>query len=293
MNIYVFPGQGAQFPGMGLDLYKNSKISKSLFEKGNEILGFAITDIMFGNDAEALKQTKVTQPAIFMHSVILAKALQKKFKPDFVAGHSLGEFSALVATDYLSYEDGLSLVYKRAIAMQKACEQAPSTMAAILGLDDKIVEDICDEVSEIVVPANYNCPGQLVISGSKKGIDLACEKLLKAGAKRALKLPVGGAFHSPLMEPAKQQLEEAILTTKFNQGICPIFQNTTALPTKNVNEIKVNLIQQLTASVKWTQTMQNMIKKNIDSVTEVGPGKVLQGLFKKVDRQINTFSAHL
>jgi [acyl-carrier-protein] S-malonyltransferase len=291
MKAFVFPGQGAQFPGMGKDLYDNSETAKELFEKANEILGFSITDIMFGEDSESLKQTKVTQPAIFLHSVILAKVLGDSFKPEMVAGHSLGEFSALVATGYLSFEDGLKLVSKRAIAMQKACEQNPSTMAAVIGLGNEVVEQICSEIDDIVVPANYNCPGQLVISGSNKGIDIACEKLTEAGARRALKLPVGGAFHSPLMEPARAELESAIDSTEFNTGVCPIYQNVTASPTTNSGEIKENLKKQLTASVMWTQTMQAMIANGLTSVTEVGPGKVLQGLFKKVDRQILTESA--
>ena len=293
MKAYVFPGQGAQFPGMGKDIYENSEVAKQLFNKANDILGFSITDIMFGDDAEALKQTKVTQPAIFLHSVILAKVLGNSFRPEMVAGHSLGEFSALVTTGYLSFEDGLRLVSKRAIAMQKACEQNPSIMAAVLGLENKIVEDICSKIDEVVVPANYNCPGQLVISGSDKGIDIACEKLTEAGARRALKLPVGGAFHSPLMEPARAELESAIDETQFNKGICPIYQNVTATAITSPDEIKENLKKQLTASVMWTQTMQQMISDGLTSVTEVGPGKVLQGLFKKVDRQMPTESASL
>jgi len=293
MKAYVFPGQGAQFPGMGKNLYAASDDAKQLFEKANEILGFSITDIMFGEDTEALKQTKVTQPAIFLHSVILAKVLGDSFQAEMVAGHSLGEFSALAASGYLSFEDGLKLVSKRAIAMQKACEQNPSTMAAVLGMEDEVVENICNEIEEVVVPANYNCPGQLVISGSNNGIDIACEKLAEAGAKRALKLPVGGAFHSPLMEPARVELEQAIDTTIFNNGICPIYQNVTASAIANPEKIKENLKKQLTASVLWTQTMQQMITDGLSSVTEVGPGKVLQGLFKKVDRQLPTESAAL
>ena len=293
MKAYVFPGQGAQFPGMGKNLYEASDDAKQLFEKANEILGFSITDIMFGEDTEALKQTKVTQPAIFLHSVILAKVLGDSFQAEMVAGHSLGEFSALAASGYLSFEDGLKLVSKRAIAMQKACEQNPSTMAAVLGMEDEVVENICNEIEEVVVPANYNCPGQLVISGSNNGIDIACEKLAEAGAKRALKLPVGGAFHSPLMEPARVELEQAIDTTIFNNGICPIYQNVTASAIANPEKIKENLKKQLTASVLWTQTMQQMITDGLSSVTEVGPGKVLQGLFKKVDRQLPTESAAL
>ena len=293
MKAYVFPGQGAQFPGMGKDLYEASAEAKQLFEKANEILGFSITNIMFGEDAEALKQTKVTQPAIFLHSVILAKVLGDSFKPEMVSGHSLGEFSALVSVGYLSFEDGLKLVAKRAMAMQKACEQNPSTMAAVLGLENEVVEKICSEIKEVVVPANYNCPGQLVISGSNEGIDIACEKLTEAGARRALKLPVGGAFHSPLMEPARAELEKAIDETNFSTGICPIYQNVTATAITNPEEIKENLKKQLTASVLWTQTMQQMITDGLSSVTEVGPGKVLQGLFKKVDRKLDTQSAGL
>ena len=293
MKAYVFPGQGAQFPGMGKDLYEASAEAKQLFEKANEILGFSITDIMFGEDAEALKQTKVTQPAIFLHSVILAKVLGDSFKPEMVSGHSLGEFSALVSIGYLSFEDGLKLVAKRAMAMQKACEQNPSTMAAVLGLENEVVEKICSEIKEVVVPANYNCSGQLVISGSNEGIDIACEKLTEAGARRALKLPVGGAFHSPLMEPARAELEKAIDETNFSTGICPIYQNVTATAITNPEEIKANLKKQLTASVLWTQSMQQMIADGLSSVTEVGPGKVLQGLFKKVDRKLETQSASL
>ena len=293
MKAYVFPGQGAQFPGMGKDLYESSSDAKQMFEEANEILGFSITDIMFGEDAEELKQTKVTQPAIFLHSVILAKVLGESFNPEMAAGHSLGEFSALVSSGYLSFEDGLKLVSKRALAMQKACEQNPSTMAAVLGLENEVVEQICSEIEEVVVPANYNCPGQLVVSGSNKGIDIACEKLTEVGARRAIKLPVGGAFHSPLMEPARAELENAIDSTRFSAGICPIYQNVTATAITNPEEIKENLKKQLTASVKWTQTMQQMISDGLTSVTEVGPGKVLQGLFKKVDRKLETSSASL
>ena len=293
MKAYVFPGQGVQFPAMGKDIYENSEVAKQLFDQANNILGFSITEIMFGEDAEALKQTKVTQPAIFLHSVILAKVLGDSFKPEMVAGHSLGEFSALVSAGYLSFEDGLKLVSQRAIAMQKACEQNPSTMAAVLGLENEVVEQICSKIEEIVVPANYNCPGQLVISGSNKGIDIACEKLTEAGARRALKLPVGGAFHSPLMEPARAELENAIDSTNFSEGICPIYQNVTATDITNPEEIKENLKKQLTASVFWTQTMQQMIADGLTSVTEVGPGKVLQGLFKKVDRKLDSSSATL
>ena len=293
MKAYVFPGQGAQFPGMGKDLCETSNDAKEMFEEANEILGFSITDIMFGEDTEALKQTKVTQPAIFLHSVILAKVLGNDFNPEMVAGHSLGEFSALVSVGYLSFEDGLILVSKRALAMQKACEQNPSTMAVVLGLENDVVENICSEIDEVVVPANYNCPGQLVISGSNKGIDIACKKLTEAGARRALKLPVGGAFHSPLMEPARAELESVIDSTNFNKGICPIYQNVTASAITNPDEIKENLKKQLTASVMWTQTMQQMITDGLSSVTEVGPGKVLQGLFKKIDRSLETSSASL
>ena len=293
MKAYIFPGQGAQFPGMGKDLYEASNNAKKMFEKANEILSFSITDIMFGEDVEALKQTKVTQPAIFLHSVILAKILGNNFNPEMVAGHSLGEFSALVSVNYLSFEDGLTLVSKRALAMQKACEQNPSTMAAVLGLENEVVENICSEIDEVVVPANYNCPGQLVISGSNKGIDIACEKLTEAGARRALKLPVGGAFHSPLMEPARTEIESAIDNTNFNKGICPIYQNVTASASTNLDEIKENLKKQLIASVMWTQTMQQMIADGLSSVIEVGPGKILQGLFKKVDRKLESSSATL
>jgi [acyl-carrier-protein] S-malonyltransferase len=291
MKAYVFPGQGSQFVGMGKDLYDNSPLAKELFEKANEILGFRITDIMFSGTEEELKQTKVTQPAIFLHSVILAKTLGNDFKPEAVAGHSLGEFSALVANGVLNFEDGLRLVSQRALAMQKACEAVPSTMAAILGIDDELVEKICAEVDGVVVPANYNCPGQLVISGSIDAVNIACEKLKEAGAKRALVLPVGGAFHSPLMAPAKEKLAKAIHATTFNQPTCAVYQNVNALPVTNAEEIKINLIEQLTAPVKWTQIMNNMLADGVDSVTEVGPGKVLQGLFKKVDRDLETFSA--
>jgi len=288
MKAYVFPGQGAQFVGMGKDLYDNSLMARELFEKANEILGFRITDLMFNGTDEDLRQTKVTQPAIFLHSVLLAKTLGESFKPDMVAGHSLGEFSALVASGALSFEDGLTLVSKRALAMQKACESEPSTMAAIVGLEDEIVEKICSEINEIVVPANYNCPGQLVISGSIQGIDLACEKLTAAGAKRALKLSVGGAFHSPLMEPARAELAEAINSTNFATPGCPVYQNVNATPVTAPEEIKRNLIAQLTAPVRWTQTVKNMIADGCTSFTEVGPGHVLQGLVKKVDRSMNT-----
>jgi [acyl-carrier-protein] S-malonyltransferase len=288
MKAYIFPGQGAQFTGMGKDLYEKSAQAKEMFEKANEILGFRITDIMFEGSAEELKQTKVTQPAIFLHSVILTKTLSETFEPEMVAGHSLGEFSALVAAGALSFEDGLKLVSKRALAMQKACEVEPSTMAAILGMEDAQVEAICAEIDEIVVPANYNSPGQLVISGSVAGIDKAIEKLQAAGAKRAMKLPVGGAFHSPLMQPAAAELKEAIDNTVFSKPVCPIFQNVDAQPTTDPSEIKEKLIQQLTASVRWTQTVENMIIAGATSFTEIGPGNVLQGLVKKVDRKMQT-----
>jgi [acyl-carrier-protein] S-malonyltransferase len=293
MKAYVFPGQGAQFVGMGKDLYENSELAKELFEKANEILGFRITDIMFSGTDEELKETKVTQPAIFLHSVILAKVLGTDFKPDMVAGHSLGEFSALTSAGALSFEDGLTLVSKRANAMQKACEIQPSTMAAVLGLDDYTVEDICQRVSDVVVPANYNCPGQLVISGSIAGIDKACELLIAAGAKRALKLNVGGAFHSPLMEAAKIELEAAIVATDIKEPICPVYQNIDAKPYTDVASIKQNLISQLTGSVKWTQTNQKMIENGATEFIEVGPGNVLQGLVKKVDRAMPTSSASI
>lgn len=293
MKAYVFPGQGAQFTGMGKDLFDNSELAKNLFKQANDSLGFDITRIMFEGEKEDLTQTKVTQPAIFLHSVILAKVLGSQFKADMVAGHSLGEFSALVAANYMTFEDGLKLVYNRALAMQKACEQNPSTMAAILGLEDKIVEEVCQSINGVVVPANYNCPGQLVISGSNEAIAEACQKLTDAGARRALQLPVGGAFHSPLMEPAQIELAAAIESTPFKEGDCPIYQNVTAKAETNPEEIKSNLIKQLTASVKWTQTMQQMQEDGLTSVTEVGPGKVLQGLFKKMDRALETESAQI
>lgn len=293
-KAYVFPGQGSQFSGMGKDLYDSSPLAKDLFEKANTILGYRLTDVMFNGSDDELRQTKVTQPAIFLHSVVLAATKADSFKPDMVAGHSLGEFSALVANKTLGFEDALNLVYKRALAMQKACEIKPSTMAAILNLDDKIVEDICKEISaggNVVVAANYNCPGQLVISGSIEGINIACEKMKAAGAKRALVLPVGGAFHSPLMEPARVELEAAINSTKFNTPICPVYQNVTANAVSNPEEIKKNLVAQLTAPVRWTQTVIQMINDGATSFTEVGPGKVLQGLVKKVNAGMETVSA--
>lgn len=283
MTAYIFPGQGSQFPGMGKDLYESNSKAKSYFDQANEILGFAITNAMFNGTADELKQTKVTQPAIFLHSVALALSADS-FAPDMVAGHSLGEFSALVANRTLSFADALQLVSKRALAMQAACEQNPSTMAAILGLDDATVEKICREVEgEVVVAANYNCPGQLVISGSMKGIEIACEKMKAAGAKRALPLPVGGAFHSPLMEPAREQLAEAIEKTNFSRPVCPIYQNVNALPSTDVAEIKRNLIAQLTAPVRWTQSVQKMVTDGATRFIECGPGKVLQGLVKKIE----------
>lgn len=291
MKAYVFPGQGSQFPGMGKDLYDNNASAKELFEKANQVLGFRITDTMFGGTEEELKQTRVTQPAIFLHSVVLASTLAD-FKPDMVAGHSLGEFSALVANKTLSFEDGLKLVYKRAMAMQHACEINPSTMAAVLGLDDAKVEEVCASITnEVVVAANYNCPGQLVISGSIKGIEIACEKMKAAGAKRALVLPVGGAFHSPLMEPARVELEKAINETIFSKPICPIYQNVTAKAVSDPTEIKKNLVAQLTAPVRWTQTVEQMLKDGATHFTEVGPGKVLQGLIKKVNKEVEALSA--
>ena len=288
MKAYVFPGQGAQFTGMGKDLYDQSPLAHDLFEKANEILGFRITDIMFTGSAEDLRQTKVTQPAIFLHSVLLAKTLGADFKPEMVAGHSLGEFSALVAAGALSFEDGLKLVYQRALAMQKACEARPSTMAAILGLPDETIEEICAAIDEVVVPANYNCPGQVVISGSNEGIDQACEKLTAAGAKRALKLSVGGAFHSPLMEPARVELAAAIEATPFTAPVCPIYQNVNAKPQTDPNIIKANLVDQLTSPVRWTQSVLAMVADGADTFVELGPGAVLQGLVKKIAKEAQT-----
>lgn len=291
MKAYVFPGQGAQFTGMGRDLYDNFPAAKDLFDQANEILGFSITGIMFNGSDEELKQTRVTQPAIFLHSVILASALGDRFSPDMVAGHSLGEFSALVANSSLSFADGLRLVYRRAMAMQKACEIQPSTMAAVLGLDDNIVEEVCNSIDDIVVPANYNTFGQIVISGSNEGIDRAIALLTEKGARRALKLAVGGAFHSPLMEPARVELEEAINETTFRKPLCPIYQNVNGLPSSDPEVIKANLVAQLTSPVKWTQSVLNMIKDGATHFTEVGPGNVLQGLIKKADREAVTESA--
>jgi len=291
-KAYVFPGQGSQFPGMAKDLYENSPLAKEMLEKANTILGFRITDIMFNGTEEELKQTKVTQPAIFLHSTVLAATLGESFNPDMVAGHSLGEFSALVANKTLTFEDALVLVSKRALAMQKACEAQPSTMAAVLGMDDAKVEEICASVTEgVVVAANYNCPGQLVISGSVEGINKACELLKAAGAKRALVLPVGGAFHSPLMEPARVELEAAINATKFSVPVCPVYQNVNAKPVSDPEEIKKNLIAQLTAPVRWTQSVQNMTADGATHYTEVGPGKVLQGLVKKISPAAEVASA--
>lgn len=291
MKAYVFPGQGAQFTGMGKDLYENSPQAKELFEKANDILGFRITDIMFEGTADQLKETKVTQPAVFLHSVILAKTLGDSFKPEMVAGHSLGEFSALVAAGALTFEDGLKLVSQRAMAMQKACEITPSTMAAVLGLDDKVVEDVCASIDGIVVAANYNCPGQLVISGETSAVEAACEAMKAAGAKRALILPVGGAFHSPMMEPAREELAAAIEQTTFANPVCPVYQNVPATAVTDANEIKKNLIIQLTAPVKWTQSVQNMVKDGATLFTEVGPGNVLQGLVKKIAPGVETAAA--
>lgn len=289
MKAFVFPGQGAQFVGMGKDLYENNPVAKEMFDKANEILGFNITDLMFNGTDEDLRQTKVTQPAIFLHSVILAKTMGDDFNPDMVAGHSLGEFSALVAAGALSFEDGLRLVSARAQAMQKACEKTPSTMAAVLALPDAKVEELCASVTEgVVVPANYNCPGQIVISGSIEGVDAACAKMLETGAKRALKLKVGGAFHSPLMEPARAELADAIAHTDFHAPKCPVYQNVNAEPQTDPETIKKNLIAQLTAPVRWTQTIQNMIAAGADTFVEVGPGAVLQGLVKKISSEVAT-----
>tara|TARA_B100000035_G_scaffold109674_1_gene93086 strand:- start:342 stop:1229 length:888 start_codon:yes stop_codon:yes gene_type:complete len=291
MKAYIFPGQGAQFPGMGKDLFDKSDKAKALFKSANKILGFDITKIMFEGDPEDLKQTKVTQPAIFLHSVILAKCLSNKFNPDMVAGHSLGEFSALVANNTLNFESGLKLVAQRAVAMQKACEISEGTMAAVLGLENKIVESTCKEINGVVVAANYNCPGQLVVSGEIEPIHKACELMKDKGARRALVLPVGGAFHSPLMEPAREELANAIENTKFNSPSCPIYQNVSAIAVSDVNTIKKNLIAQLTAPVKWTQSIESMIKDGATDFIEVGPGNVLQGLVRKINREKSTSSA--
>jgi len=290
MNAYIFPGQGAQYPEMGLELYNNSDLAKDLFEKANVLLEFNITEIMFGGSVEDLKQTKVTQPAIFLHSVILSKTLGDNFNPDMVAGHSLGEFSALAANNTLSFEDGLRLVSARAKAMQKACDNNPGTMAAVLGLENNIVEEVCKGIDGVVVAANYNCPGQLVISGEIQGINLACEKLKESGARRALVLPVGGAFHSPLMEDAKQELEDAIKNTVFNKPICPVYQNVSAEAVSDETKIKENLISQLTSPVKWTQSVEKMIQDGGNNFIEIGPGKVLQGLVRKINSNVEASS---
>jgi [acyl-carrier-protein] S-malonyltransferase len=290
MRAYVFPGQGAQFPGMGKDLYGSQEVARSLFQRADEILGFPITSIMFEGTDEDLRQTRVTQPAIFLHSVILARTI-KNFQPAMVAGHSLGEFSALVANKALSFDDGLRLVYQRALAMQKACEAEPSTMAAIIGIEDNIVEEVCTQIDEVVVPANYNSPGQVVISGSVKGIDLAVEELMKRGTRKAIKLSVGGAFHSPLMEPARIDLQRAIETTMFNEPVCPVYQNVTAESSSDPRQIKANLIAQLTSPVRWTQTIRNMIRDGADEFIELGPGTVLQGLVRKIDPSVSVSSA--
>jgi [acyl-carrier-protein] S-malonyltransferase len=289
MKAYIFPGQGSQFPGMAKDLHESRPAARKLLDQANQILGFDITAIMFNGSADDLKQTRVTQPAIFLHSAALALTAEN-FRPDMVAGHSLGEFSALVANKTLSFEEALTLVYQRAMAMQEACEKNPSTMAAILGLDDKVVEDICASIDEVVVAANYNCPGQLVISGSLKGVEIACEKMKAAGAKRALPLPVGGAFHSPLMEPAREKLAKAIDNASFNTPLCPVYQNVNAKPSRDVNVIKANLIDQLTAPVRWTQSVQQMTKDGATSYVECGPGKVLQGLVKKISPEVEAIS---
>lgn len=290
MKAFLFPGQGAQFPGMGKDLYEASEEAKALFHQANDILGFNITEIMFGDDAEALKQTQVTQPAIFLHSVIMSTVMGSSFTPDCVAGHSLGEFSALVSAKAISFESGLKLVHQRALAMQDACDEVPGTMAAVLGLDDKTIEDVCAKTAGIVVAANYNCPGQLVISGEIEAIKLACEAMKEAGAKRALPLPVGGAFHSPLMEPARTKLATAIENTEIKNPICPVYQNVAAIGITDAATIKANLIEQLTAPVRWTQSVQQMLEDGANSFVEVGPGKVLQGLVKKIDRSVETSS---
>jgi [acyl-carrier-protein] S-malonyltransferase len=290
MNAFVFPGQGAQFPGMGKDLFESNTIAKKHFEQANDVLGFKITEIMFGEDALALKETKVTQPAIFLHSTILSKVMGERFAPQMVAGHSLGEFSSLVAAGVLSFEDGLQLVHERALAMQAACDDVPGTMAAIIGLEDQVVESICEKTPGIVIAANYNCPGQLVISGSQEAVKNACTAFTEAGARRALVLPVGGAFHSPLMEPAKKRLAKAIENTNFQAPSCPVYQNVTAMGTSDPEVIKSNLVAQLTAPVKWTQSVQQMIADGATHFTEVGPGKVLQGLVKKIDRNMETES---
>ena len=292
MNAFVFPGQGSQHPGMGADLYNSNQKAQQVFEDANEILGFKITDIMFGEDQEALKQTNITQPAIYIHSMVTALIANKFFKPNAVAGHSLGEFTALAAANYISFEDGLRLVQKRAIAMQEACEKNESSMAAIVGLDDNIVEGVCSQSKETLVAANYNCPGQIVISGTINAVNIACNKLTELGARRALVLPVRGAFHSPLMKSAEESLSKAINGIQFKEGTCPIYQNITGMPYTDIEEIKQNLVNQLTSSVKWTQTMENMKLNGLASVTEVGPGKVLQGLFKRISRDLETKSLH-
>jgi len=292
MNAFVFPGQGSQHLGMGADLYNSNQKAQQIFEDANEILGFKITDIMFGEDQEALKQTNITQPAIYIHSMVIALIANKFFKPDAVAGHSLGEFTALTAANYISFEDGLRLVQKRAVAMQEACEKNESSMAAIVGLEDKIVEEVCLQSKETLVAANYNCPGQIVISGTINAVNLACNKLTELGARRALVLPVRGAFHSPLMKSAEESLSKAINSIQFKEGTCPIYQNITGMPYTDIEKIKHNLVNQLTSSVKWTQTMENMKLNGLTSVTEVGPGKVIQGLFKRISRDLETKSLH-